>query len=64
MKNERMAAKSRTSHPAELPATNQRRLRVVLSVRFALTCARFLEFNCVPFSDELVYGHLGKEVSK
>ena len=51
-------------HPAERPATNQRRLPVVLSVRFALTCARFLEFNWVPFSGELVYGHLGKEVSK
>ena len=26
--------------------------------------AQFLEFKCVPFSEELIYGHLRKEVSK
>ena len=26
--------------------------------------AQFLEFKCVPFSEELVYGHLRKQASK
>ena len=26
--------------------------------------AQFLEFKCVPFSEELVYGHLRKQTGK